>query len=285
VAADIAFLAMDLEFRGRQDLSDCLMTNYVSATQDSKLPLLMPFYKCYRAYVRGKVDGFQIDQPEIAESQRREATLIAMQYFNLAHTYARQPSPHALFITVGATGSGKSYLANALASRIGAALLSSDVTRKALMGVESTERHWESYEAGIYAPEITQRTYGVLLNEARSWLERGKPVVIDASFLKRDHRSSALRLAFDAGAAFLAIECEADEATIVDRLSERRGDERVVSDGRWEIYRSQQEHRDPLDELPPGTNGTIETTLPLRAQVDHVLERIREQVPGASGSR
>ena len=63
MAADIAFLAMDLEDRGRQDLSDVLMGAYLGATLDSTLPLVLPFYKCYRAYVRGKVDGFQIDQP------------------------------------------------------------------------------------------------------------------------------------------------------------------------------------------------------------------------------
>src|SRR6185295_15826955 len=53
VASDIAFLAMDLEFRGRRDISDDLLGRYLSYTFDSTLPLLLPFYKCYRAYVRG----------------------------------------------------------------------------------------------------------------------------------------------------------------------------------------------------------------------------------------
>ena len=65
VASDVAFLAMDLEFRGYQALSDELLGAYIGATGDSTLPLVLPFYKCYRAYVRGKVDGFQLDQPEI----------------------------------------------------------------------------------------------------------------------------------------------------------------------------------------------------------------------------
>ncbi len=71
VASDIAFLAMDLEFRGHQAVSDELLGAYIGATADSTLPLLLPFYKCYRAYVRGKVDGFQLDQPEIDEEQKR----------------------------------------------------------------------------------------------------------------------------------------------------------------------------------------------------------------------
>jgi uncharacterized protein len=277
VAADIAFLAMDLEHRGRQDLSDILMTNYLADAQDGTLPLLMPFYKCYRAYVRGKVDGFQIDQPEIEEGQRHLAREVSASYFEVAHSYTTQPSPHTLFITVGVTGSGKSYLANALAARIGAALLSSDVIRKRLAGVESTERHWEPFEQGIYAPEVTERTYEALFEEARAWLDRGKPVIIDASFLKRQHRETARQLAFELETGFLALECDADEATIVERLSERRGGERVVSDGRWEIYRQQQEHRDPVDELLVGSNVLVETTRPLQAQVDHVLEHVVEQ--------
>ena len=119
VAADIAFLAMDLEERGRQDLSDELMSHYLGATLDATLPLLLPFYKCYRAYVRGKVDGFQLDQPEVAEAQQAQAAESARRYFALAHAYASQPAPRVLIITAGVTGSGKSRLANALAARLG----------------------------------------------------------------------------------------------------------------------------------------------------------------------
>ena len=148
VAADIAFLAMDLEFRGRRDLSDELMGRYLSYTLDSTLPLLLPFYKCYRAYVRGKVDGFQLDQPEISDEQKAAVTADARRYFALADSYATQPVPHALMITIGVTGSGKSYLANALAAHVGAVILSSDVTRKRLLGIDPTERHVEPFEKG-----------------------------------------------------------------------------------------------------------------------------------------
>jgi predicted kinase len=149
-----------------------------------------------------------------------------------------------------------------------------------MLGIDSTERHWEPYEQGIYSREITERTYAALVDEAGSWLRRGKPVVLDASFLKRDHREAALRLAFEHDAAFLALECEANEATIIDRLSDRQGAERVVSDGRWEIYRSQQENRDPVDELPTGTHVTLDTTAPLQSLVDEALKEVVAQLAG-----
>ncbi len=274
VAADIAFLAMDLEDRGRQDLSDVLMGQYLAATFDATLPLVLPFYKCYRAYVRGKVDGFQLDQPQIDEAQKAAVAEDARRYFALAHRYATQLAPHTLMITVGVTGSGKSYLANALAARVGAVVLSSDVTRKRLLGIDSTERRWEPFEQGIYSPETTRRTYDALLEEARPWLERGKPVILDASFLARGHREGALRLAQEADAQFLALECEADEALIWERLSERRGEERIVSDGRWEIYQGQQERREPVDELPVGSHTVVETQLPLHEQIDAVVAHL-----------
>jgi aminoglycoside phosphotransferase family enzyme/predicted kinase len=280
VAADIAFLAMDLEDRGRQDLSDVLMGRYLGATHDSTLPLVLPFYKCYRAYVRGKVDGFQLDQPEIDEAQKARVAEGCRRYFALAHRYATELTPRTLIITIGVTGSGKSHLANALAARLGALILSSDVTRKRLLGIESTERHWDAFEQGIYTPEITERAYQALLDEARPWLERGKPVVLDAAYLSRAQREGALRLAFETDARFLALECEADESVVWERLSERRGEERVVSDGRWEIYQAQQERREPIDELPFGSHMVVETGRPLHEQIDAVVAHL-----GLAGER
>lgn len=274
VAADIAFLAMDLEYRGRPDLSDELLGLYLGATLDATLPLVLAFYKCYRAYVRGKVDGFQLDQPEVAEAQKAQAAAAARRYFELAHAYATQRPPRVLAITVGVTGSGKSYLANALAARLGAVTLSSDVTRKRLLGIDPTEPRIEPIDAGSYSPEVTERTYQALLEEARPWLERGKPVILDATYLQRAHRRAALRLAYETDARFLALECEADQALIWERLSERRGEKRVVSDGRWEVYQAQQERREPVDELPVGSHMVVETARPLREQIEAVLAHL-----------
>ena len=279
VAADIAFLAMDLEFRGRQDLSDELMGRYLGFTLDSTLPLLLPFYKCYRAYVRGKVDGFQLDQPEVGEAQKARAQAGARRYFELAHEYAVHRTPRLLIVTVGVTGSGKSYLANALAARLGAVILSSDVTRKRLLGIDPTEPRVEPFAQGSYRPEITEQTYRALLDEALRWLGRDKPVILDATFLQRAHRQAVLRLARETESPFLAVECEADEALVYERLSERRGEERAVSDGRWEIYQAQQDGREPVDELPVGCHMIAETARPLREQLAAVVAHLG--LPGA----
>ena len=274
VAADVAFLAMDLEDRGRSDLSDELMGQYLSTTLDATLPLVLPFYKCYRAYVRGKVDGFQLDQAEVDEAQKERAAEGARRYFALAHRYATQPAAPSLIITVGLSGSGKSHLANALAAHAGAAIFSSDVKRKQLLGIDPTETHEEPIDEGIYSPDMTKRTYEALLDEARPWLERGKSVILDASFLQSAQRLGALALADDTKVRFLALECRADESVIWERLSQRAGEKRAVSDGRWEIYEAQKARQEAPEELPGESRVVVDTSRPLAEQIDTALRAL-----------
>ncbi|MDQ6604015.1 MAG: phosphotransferase, partial [Chloroflexota bacterium] len=53
VAADVAFLAMDLTRYGRADLAAAFIDAYIAASGDQQLRRLLPFYLSYRAYVRG----------------------------------------------------------------------------------------------------------------------------------------------------------------------------------------------------------------------------------------
>ena len=90
VAADIGFLAMDLDYHGREDLSEHLIRTYIEKSEDQDLSLLLDFYKCYRAYVRGKVESFRLDDPHIPEKEKNEALQRARKYFDLARRYARK---------------------------------------------------------------------------------------------------------------------------------------------------------------------------------------------------
>lgn len=90
VTADIGFLAMDLDFRNKRDLSKYFIDQYVEYSNDRDLLLLLPFYKCYRAYVRGKVVGFQLDDPNIGASEKDQAKHEARAYFDLATEYASE---------------------------------------------------------------------------------------------------------------------------------------------------------------------------------------------------
>jgi aminoglycoside phosphotransferase family enzyme len=90
VAADIGFLAMDLDYHEREDLSEHLIRCYVEQSADEEIRRILDFYKCYRAYVRGKVESFRLDDPNIPEKEKEGARKRAQQYFTLSHRYAQR---------------------------------------------------------------------------------------------------------------------------------------------------------------------------------------------------
>jgi hypothetical protein len=90
VAADIGFLAMDLDYHDREDLGRHLIRTYVEKSGDREIKKILDFYKCYRAYVRGKVESFRLDDPSIPEEEKTRALQRAKKYFDLSYRYAQQ---------------------------------------------------------------------------------------------------------------------------------------------------------------------------------------------------
>jgi aminoglycoside phosphotransferase family enzyme len=88
VASELAFLAMDLDRYQQAGLSRHLVDTYAGLSHDEGLLSLLDFYKCYRAYVRGKVEGFKLDDPLISQSEKAKALEAARSYFQLAESYA-----------------------------------------------------------------------------------------------------------------------------------------------------------------------------------------------------
>lgn len=90
VAADIDFLAMDLDFHGLRELSRYFVERLADAARDPELLVVLDFYKCYRAYVRGKINAFAAQDPELSPEQREQARKVAQAYFSLAGRYAEE---------------------------------------------------------------------------------------------------------------------------------------------------------------------------------------------------
>lgn len=89
VASEIAFLCMDLDFHGHPELARHFAEAYVKVSGDKEMVKLLDFYKCYRAYVRGKVESFQLNDPHIPADQKEKKSAVAKRYFELAESYIK----------------------------------------------------------------------------------------------------------------------------------------------------------------------------------------------------
>ncbi len=87
VAADIAFLAMDLDYHGLFDLSNQFVTAFVERSKDYAILDILKFYKCYRAYVRGKISLLTANDPCVSSGDVAQAYLNARRFFTLAESY------------------------------------------------------------------------------------------------------------------------------------------------------------------------------------------------------
>ena len=161
---DAAFLAMDLDYRGRPELSDLFIGLYAAAVGDKQLPLLLNFYKCFRAVVRGKVESLLLDDPAVPAEQKAAARKRARTYFNQAEGYAKRHSKQRLLLVTGPSGSGKSVLSGALAARLGCVILSTDMLRRELFEIEPNR---EPLDTGRYAADARERVYEEIQAQAR----------------------------------------------------------------------------------------------------------------------
>ena len=242
VCSDIAFLAMDLDFHREEELSGYFVDEYVKKSEDSELLELLDFYKCYRAYVRGKIGCFTYASPEVPEEGKKEALISARKYFDLAYKYAG--GVPRLIIFMGLSGTGKSFLASKLLEEIPALYLSSDIIRKELLGLSPDEHYYAEYEKGIYSPEHTKKTYQEMAKRAKEALKAGVDVIVDATFKDSWRRELFLEVLKNTKAEPIWIWCQAPDSLIKERM-EKRKLEGTSSDALWEIYLKQKKTFQP----------------------------------------
>lgn len=159
-------------------------------------------------------------------------------------TDARARTP-TLVAVCGLPGVGKTTVAERVAERVDGRLLRTDVVRKDL------------YPDPEYTEAESRRVYGELFDRARTTLEDGGSVVLDATFRRERERARSLAATTEAGFSLVRVEC--GEAGVRQRIAEREDDE---SDADFEVYATYRERFDPIsvDHVTVDNSGTLEAT-------------------------
>jgi aminoglycoside phosphotransferase family enzyme len=245
VISDIAFLMMDLLYRGRPQLAYHLINAYLESSGDYAGLSVLRYYLSYRALVRAKVAVLRGAQGSISDAEVSERE--AGTYMALAQRLA-SPAPPVLLLMHGLSGSGKSRLSGELMVLWPAIRIRSDVERKRIHGYASTASSGSRTGAGIYTPEAGAATYQRLADCAKTALAAGHCVIVDAASLQWQQREKFRSLAETAGVGFAIIDCVAPEPELRRRLRLRasRGDE--VSEADEAVLDNQLRHAEPLRE-------------------------------------
>jgi hypothetical protein len=251
IASDIGFLAMDLDYLNFPYLSSHLIHRYVEKNADAGISSVLNFYKSYRAFVRGKVHGFQLNDPHIDQTKKKDVVKSAQKYFELSRYYAAlfsldlHTNKPLLFLVSGLSGTGKSTIARKIAVDYHAVQINTDVVRKEVAGIDQFEQHHDQVDTGLYDPKRVDDTYEQVMKRAADVLKNGGNVVLDATFQKKKYRQMAHHIAMKHHSAMVIVECICPDDVVKKRL-EDRVKKKSVSDGRWEIYLAQKTTFEPL---------------------------------------
>ncbi len=272
VAADLAFLAMDLDYNGCADIGQTLLTGYAREARDPEVFLLLDFYKCYRAHVRCKVECLRYGGGDVPKGEADAVQKRAQRYFELAYRYATCFDRQTLWIVCGLSGSGKSTIAAEMAELLNVRIHNSDVIRKKLFGLSPNQPVVAPFGESIYTVAATNQTYEQLLLEARQDLSLGKSVILDGTFGKRYHRDLAQSLAEEIGVNVILLECVCPDLLLRQRLAAREG-EVSVTDARLQHLEAQRQRFEPLVELADHIHLRISTEQPLQRSLLDILSK------------
>jgi predicted kinase len=229
VLYDLAFLLMDLLHRGLGPFANLVANRYLDLTDEGDGLAALPLFLSVRAAIRAHVTVSQGGADDEAHA-----------YLTLARSLLSPAAPRLIAIG-GLSGTGKSTIARALASELGAApgarVLRSDVIRKRLCGVApETPLPVEAYSA-----DMTVRVYEALCDKAAVALRAGYCAVIDAVALRPEERAAFAAAAMATGVPFSGVWLTAPAETMATRIRSRRND---ASDATEKVLRLQRE-RDP----------------------------------------
>lgn len=271
VCSDIGFLVMDLLDRDRPQFAWRALNAWLEQTGDYAGLEVFKFYLTYRALVRAKVAAIRLRQPILTPQEVELQHALLESYLTLA-TQQTRPAAGAMILMRGVSGSGKSFVARELVSMIGAVQIRSDVERKRLLGRWPNSCSDAVDESIAYCRETTERTYRRLLDLARTIVESGHCVIVDAASLERSSRDSFIALAKELGVPCVIVACEAPVPILEKRVAERRQRGEDVSDADVQILRQQLDSQQPLSDEELGLTISLNTDSATTATILPLLQ-------------
>jgi predicted kinase len=151
-----------------------------------------------------------------------------------------------MWITHGASGSGKTTGSQQIVEQQGAIRIRSDIERKRLFKTSKVDNVDSEIGKGMYSPTASETTYQRLSDISSCILQSGFDVLVDATFLKHADRERFRRLAESEGAEFRILDFQVDEATLQQRITHRRMTRNDASDATLEVLASQLRVQEPL---------------------------------------
>lgn len=249
---DVAFTVMDLEAKNKPEFANVFLNSYLENTGDWEGLLLLPLYLSRQAYVRAKVNSFLLDDPQVSESEKKSAQQLALNYYRQAYQFT-QTKPGKLILMSGLSGSGKSFVASALAIQIGAIQIRSDAVRKHLAGIPLDQLGTDA----IYTPFMSQKTYDRLLELGVRLAQAGYTVILDAKYDRLTLRQAVIAQAQEQNIPWQILHCTAPITVLRDRLNQRQGD---ISDADATLIKSQMAQMESFTTAEQTYVTTIDTT-------------------------
>lgn len=254
VACDLGFLVMDLEGAGATALAQALLAGYRAAGGDPGDERLLALMGCYRALVRAKVDVLSHD-PQRIHTRLAQATELGW-----------RARGRMVLAVCGPPATGKTTLAAALCAESGMVHVSSDVVRKARLGLGAPERAPTS----AYTREVSMATYQALGEHAAAALGTGRGAVIDATLGDPEARAALRAGLGQAANEVVYVECRVPAAEAQRRALARVADPSRTSDATPEIAARLDEAWAPLDEIPAARHHVV--------RADRAVEEIVSEV-------
>jgi hypothetical protein len=256
-AADVAFLQMDLCYRGARALSEHFLQEYASHADDHDLYAVVDFHAAYRAAVRAKVAALATGDRSIPAEQRERAARSASDHLALARELLEPPGPGRVVAVGGLVGTGKTTVARALAAELDGVVVSSDRVRKALSGIAPATRARADFGAGLYDRDHTEAVYAELRQRAGTIVDAGRVAILDASFADRRQRDRLRTALAPRRPILVEVECAPERA--IGRLGERARAAQDPSDAGPELYAAFARAYQPPDEWPPEDRHRLPT--------------------------